>query len=178
MTASDLYEAREIISCQAGASTHEGRQFIALLGGAAAAWPLAARGQQTNRMVRIGVLMGSLATGPTKASLTAFQKRLEELGWREGSNANIEVRAGGMATRKRCAAGQRNCSRSLPMSSWCSQISHSRQLCRYLEKYRRYLWRSAIRLAAVLLQASRALEATLQALRASSPLWGASGSRS
>jgi len=60
--------------------------------GTAAAWPLQARGQQTNRMVRIGVLMGSLAMGPTKASLTAFLKRLEELGWREGGNANIEVR--------------------------------------------------------------------------------------
>ena len=60
--------------------------------GTAAAWPLQARGQQTNRMVRIGVLMGSLATGPTRASLTAFIKRLEELGWWEGGNADIEVR--------------------------------------------------------------------------------------
>ena len=67
------------------------RAFITLLGGAAA-WPVAARGQQTNRPVRIGVLMGSLATGPTRASLTAFIKRLEELGWWEGGNADIEVR--------------------------------------------------------------------------------------
>ena len=67
------------------------RAFITLLGGAAA-WPVAARGQQTNRPVRIGVLMGSLATGPTRASPTAFIKRLEELGWWEGGNADIEVR--------------------------------------------------------------------------------------
>ena len=45
MTASDLYAARQIISCQAGPSTHERREFIAGLAGAAA-WPIAASAQQ------------------------------------------------------------------------------------------------------------------------------------
>jgi putative ABC transport system substrate-binding protein len=67
------------------------RTLITLIGGAAV-WPLTARAQQTNRVVRIGVLMGSLATGPTRASLAAFLERLEALGWREGGSANIEVR--------------------------------------------------------------------------------------
>ena len=59
------------------------REFITLLGGAAAAWPLAARAQQGERMRRIGALM-VFAEGDqeTKAWLTAFQEGLQQLGWR------------------------------------------------------------------------------------------------
>jgi putative ABC transport system substrate-binding protein len=69
------------------------RQFIALLGGAAAAWPLAARGQQADRVRRIGVLMNfppDDAEG--NARLAAFTQALPKLGWIEGDNLHTEVR--------------------------------------------------------------------------------------
>ena len=68
------------------------RDFITLLGGAAA-WPLAARAQQRERMRRIGVLM-NLAADDTEAQarLAAFQQGLEKLGWSEGRNVHLDVR--------------------------------------------------------------------------------------
>jgi putative ABC transport system substrate-binding protein len=57
------------------------RDFITLLGGAAVAWPLAARGQQT-RMRRIGILMsGAEGDRETQARIAAFRQGLEALGW-------------------------------------------------------------------------------------------------
>ena len=68
------------------------REFITLLGGAAA-WPLAARAQQPERMRRIGVLAQGAANDPeTAARLTAFAQGLQELGWSVGRNARIEYR--------------------------------------------------------------------------------------
>ena len=69
------------------------RQFIKLLGGAAAAWPLLARAQQSERVRRIGVLM-SLAAGDKEgqARLAAFVQGLQELGWIEGRNVRIDTR--------------------------------------------------------------------------------------
>jgi putative ABC transport system substrate-binding protein len=72
------------------------REFITLLGGAAAAWPLAARAQQAERMRRIGVLMSLAADDPeAKARLAAFQQGLQELGWTEGRNVQIDTRLAG-----------------------------------------------------------------------------------
>ena len=72
------------------------REFMTLLGGAAVAWPLAARAQQPDRMRLIGVLMGSVETDPTGQSrLTAFRTALMKLGWTEGSNLRIELRWAG-----------------------------------------------------------------------------------
>ena len=61
------------------------RDFITLLGGAAAAWPLAARTQQGERMRRIGVLI-QVAEGDPQARIevAAFLRSLQELGWSEG----------------------------------------------------------------------------------------------
>ena len=67
------------------------RSFITLLGGAAAAWPMAARAQQGERMKRIGVLAQGTSNDPeTAARLTAFVQGLQELGWSVGRNARIE----------------------------------------------------------------------------------------
>ena len=67
------------------------RHFVALLGGAAAAWPLAARAQQPANVPTVGFLgAGSPATADVW--LSAFMSRLRELGWIEGRNINIDVR--------------------------------------------------------------------------------------
>jgi putative ABC transport system substrate-binding protein len=69
------------------------REFITLLGGASAAWPLAARAQQPERMRRIGVLMTGAAADPEgQARLTGFLQGLQELGWTAGRNARIDYR--------------------------------------------------------------------------------------
>ena len=70
------------------------REFIAALGGAAA-WPLAARAQQRERVRRIGVLMNWAADDPEgQARDTAFRQALQELGWTDGRNVLIEYRWG------------------------------------------------------------------------------------
>jgi putative ABC transport system substrate-binding protein len=69
------------------------RDFIALLGGAAAAWPLTARAQQGERMRRIGVLQGFAESDPEWARrFGAFKQRLQELGWNEGRGISFEFR--------------------------------------------------------------------------------------
>jgi putative tryptophan/tyrosine transport system substrate-binding protein len=68
------------------------REFITLLGGAAAAWPLAVRAQQRERIRRIGVLIGVAGDAETKAWVATFRKRLEELGWQAGRNVEIDER--------------------------------------------------------------------------------------
>ena len=72
------------------------RAFITLLGGAAA-WPLAARAQQPERMRRIGVLMPLAADDlEGRARLTAFMQALQQLGWADGRNVRIDTRWGGL----------------------------------------------------------------------------------
>src|SRR5262252_9520256 len=69
------------------------RQFISLLGGAAVAWPLAARAQQASGMRRIGVLTSLARSDATSDSrLAALQQRLGLLGWNDGRNMRIEYR--------------------------------------------------------------------------------------
>ena len=94
------------------------REFITLLGGAAAGWPLAARAQQGERMRRIGLLMTTEADDPESlARVGAFQRGLRELGWTDGRNVRIEYRWGsGNADRIRNP--RRNWSRSRLMSFW------------------------------------------------------------
>ena len=71
------------------------RDFITLLGGAAAAWPLAARAQQPERVRRIGVLMSSAADDPeAPARVTAIAQGLQELRWTVGRNVRIDYRWG------------------------------------------------------------------------------------
>jgi putative ABC transport system substrate-binding protein len=69
------------------------REVIALLGGATAAWPLAARGQQPGRMRRVGMLMTTATDDPEgQARLAAFLQGLQQLGWIDGRNARIDTR--------------------------------------------------------------------------------------
>ena len=69
------------------------REFITLLGGAAAAWPLAARAQQPDRMRRIGVLAPLAEDDPEMtARLAGFRQGLEKRGWSEGRNVRIDNR--------------------------------------------------------------------------------------
>jgi putative ABC transport system substrate-binding protein len=69
------------------------REFITLLGGTAATWPLAARAQQTERVRRIGVLMASAESDQEgQSSVAAFREELAKLGWVEGRNSQIEIR--------------------------------------------------------------------------------------
>src|SRR5262245_26549768 len=78
------------------ASHIERRKFLAtLLGGAAAAWPFAARAQQPERMRRIGVLMVTADDREGEARVTALKQGLQELGWTDGRNIQIETRFGG-----------------------------------------------------------------------------------
>jgi putative ABC transport system substrate-binding protein len=71
------------------------RELIALLGGAAATWPLAARAQQPERMRRIGVLNGQSADDPdAQANIAAFLQGLQQLGWTDGRNVRINHRWG------------------------------------------------------------------------------------
>jgi putative ABC transport system substrate-binding protein len=82
------------------------RQFITLLGGLAAVWPLTVRAQQSERMRRIGVLIGS---GPDDADaqtrLAALRQGLQQFGWIEGRNLQIDARwgAGDAAAIRRAA---------------------------------------------------------------------------
>ena len=69
------------------------REFITLLGCAAAAWPLAARAQQTEQTRRIGVLIGIGQDDlGGQARCAAFLQALQKLGWSEGRNMRIETR--------------------------------------------------------------------------------------
>jgi putative ABC transport system substrate-binding protein len=71
------------------------REFIGLLGGAAAALPLAARAQQPEQMRRIGILMNRAADDPEgQARVGTFRQALEQLGWSEGRNVRIDIRWG------------------------------------------------------------------------------------
>jgi putative tryptophan/tyrosine transport system substrate-binding protein len=72
------------------------RAFITLLGGAAAAWPLAANAQQPERVRRIGVLQGGAAASDadTQERNAAFAHSLQQLGWTDGRNLRIDYRYG------------------------------------------------------------------------------------
>ena len=72
------------------------RDFITLLGGAAAGWPIVARAQQAGQMRRIGVLMNFAADDPQSPARTAgFLQGLQQLGWTVGRNVQIDWRWSG-----------------------------------------------------------------------------------
>jgi putative ABC transport system substrate-binding protein len=70
------------------------REFITLFGGAAVVWPLAARAQQSSRLIRLGVVNPTLNNPGSIIPYHAFRTRLEELGFREGQNLTIHYQIG------------------------------------------------------------------------------------
>jgi putative ABC transport system substrate-binding protein len=84
------------------------REFITLLGGAAAAWPHGVIAQPADRMRRIGVLIALAENDPqAQANIAAFRRGLQELGWTEGRNIRIDYRfAGGNIERMRVYAAE------------------------------------------------------------------------
>jgi putative ABC transport system substrate-binding protein len=82
------------------------REFITLLGGATASWPVAARAQQPSGTQRIGVLMGWDENDPeARSNLAAFVRELQQLGWADGRNLRIDYRwANGDVSRMRMFA--------------------------------------------------------------------------
>ena len=71
------------------------REFLGVLGSAAATWPLAARAQQPERVRRIGSLTGIADDSMTQARLATFLETLQQLGWTEGQNVQVDRRWGG-----------------------------------------------------------------------------------
>jgi ABC-type uncharacterized transport system substrate-binding protein len=84
------------------------REFIALLGGAVASWPLAAYAQRPGRVRRLGVLMSTNENDPlARSRVAAFRQGLAQAGWRDGDNLAIEWRwSGGDITRTRAYAAE------------------------------------------------------------------------
>ena len=95
------------------------REFITLLGGAAAAWPLAARAQQRERMRRIGVLMPAAADDPEiQARIAAFLQGLGESGWIVGRNVRDRQPLGAPAIPSAFACTRPNWLRLRRTSFW------------------------------------------------------------
>ena len=76
------------------------REFITLLGGAAAAWPLVARAQQPERVRRIGFLheYNEELDPDGKEGLVAFREALQKLGWSEGRNVLLDYKSGAVSS--------------------------------------------------------------------------------
>ena len=104
------------------------REFITLLGGAAA-WPLAARAQQGERMRRIGVLMTYAENDPEgQACVAAFSEGLQKLGWTDGRNMRIDYRWATADVQTIAAIRERNWSRCSP-TSFCRPARRPRRRC-------------------------------------------------
>src|SRR5262245_9745246 len=71
------------------------RDFIKVIAGSVAAWPLAARAQQPERIRHIAVLMGAGDDPQGQSWIAGFQQRLAELGWLDGRNVQVDVHWGG-----------------------------------------------------------------------------------
>src|SRR6516162_2056341 len=71
------------------------RDFIKVIAGSAAGWPLTAHAQQQERVRRVGVLMNAVENKPQgQARVAAFRQVLQQLGWSDGGNVRIDVRWG------------------------------------------------------------------------------------
>ena len=111
--------ARSVRWTDLSVGPHERRKFITLLGGAAVAWPIAARAQQSERMRRIGVLVAATAEDPDyQARIAAFQQGLEQLGWSDGRNVHIDTRWATTKPDESQARGRISCARAGRHPGW------------------------------------------------------------
>ena len=108
------------------------RDFITLLGGAAAAWPLPVRAQQGDRMRRIGVLMPQNENDPVfKPRLSVFTQALAALGWTDGRDVRMDVRWGrGDSNRIRALATRQTSYGAPPRMSIAFCAARSRAIFR------------------------------------------------
>jgi putative ABC transport system substrate-binding protein len=110
------------------------RQFITLIGGAAAAWPLMAHAQQTERIRRVAILMGGgTADDPElQARARAFVEALRQLGWVDGRNVRIEYRWGAAdpATMRKHAAELAALAPDVIMTGGSAPMGHLQQATR------------------------------------------------
>src|SRR6516164_4304201 len=151
------------------------REFITLLGGATASWPLVARAQQPERVRRIGVLMGLAASDPDASGwISAFEQVLQKSGWSEGRNIKIEYRWGtGDARIIRAYAAELMAS---PLKSSSLEVRPLRGQCnRRPNPYPFYSWRSLTQLAADLSQALLIPGVTSQGLLITKTPWQRNG---
>jgi putative tryptophan/tyrosine transport system substrate-binding protein len=97
-------------------------EFITLLGGAAAAWPLGALAQQADRLRHIGVLMASAADdAQSQARIAAFLQGLQQLGWTDGRNVRIDTRWATTNPTLAVLAGWNVRRVEIPWVRWCSE---------------------------------------------------------
>ncbi len=155
-----------------GGVSHEAAGIFGVLGGAAAAWPLAARAQPSGRVRRIGVILGDFDSAPR---IKAFKSAWPALGWVEGRNIHIDYHL------------YRRRSRQFPISRCrarrCGARSHSgrrhidpgRGAPKRRNRFQRYLLGSPIPRAQALSPASADREATSPVSRISSRRSGANG---
>src|SRR5438105_1435765 len=109
----------EIGARHTGRPLMQRREFITLLGGAAAAWPLAAGAQQPERIRRIGALMALAADDPESlVRVGAFLQSLQQLGWTQGRNVRIDYRWAASEARPPSQIRSGTRWRLRPMSSW------------------------------------------------------------
>jgi putative tryptophan/tyrosine transport system substrate-binding protein len=99
------------------------REFITLIGGAVAAWPLAVRAQQGGRVRWIGALMGFLDDQVARELSAVFEQSLEKLGWAVGRNLSIDYRWGVRTSNWDAPRLHKSCE-SVRTSSWPTAAQH------------------------------------------------------
>jgi putative tryptophan/tyrosine transport system substrate-binding protein len=135
---------------QAGDRVSNRREFITLLGGAAA-MPVAARAQQTDRVQRIGVLMGfPESDSQAQRYIAAFRDGLHKLGWTEGRNVRIDTRWATPAEANLMRQFAKSSSRCSPTSFFRTPHPPRPHCCNRRAPSRLFSRRLPIRLAAAL----------------------------
>jgi hypothetical protein len=116
------------------------REFISLVGGTAAAWPLVARAQQPTKVLAIGMLMGYAEDNPeTQALLAAFREGLGQFGWIKGRNIRIDYRFAPWGLDQAQLFAKELIALRPDVLVGISTLLVSRS-CERREKYRSYLW--------------------------------------